>query len=95
VNDQIEQSHAAQQSAQVYLSIAKKKLKRLIAAKSNNLNDALETFAVVTGDMKLENKMNESFSDLVRATNLAFIPKIKEVIEAAEAHIDVLQPNLE
>lgn len=91
MNDQIEQSHAAQQSAQVYLSKAKKKLKRLIATKSNILNDALETFSVVTGDVKLENKMNDSFSDLFRATNLAFIPKIKEVIEAAETHIDVLQ----
>lgn len=91
MNDQIEQSHVAQQSAQVYLSEAKKKLKRLIATKTDILNDALETFAVVTGDVKLENKMNDSFSDLFRATNLVFIPKIKEFIEAAVTHIDVLQ----
>jgi predicted nucleic acid-binding Zn-ribbon protein len=91
VNDQIEQSQAAQQSAQVYLSKAKKKLKRTIATKADILNDALEAFAVVTGDVKLENKMNDSFSDLFRTTNLAFIPKIKEVIEVAETHINVLQ----
>lgn len=93
VNNQIDQSQAAQQDARVFLSKDKKKLKRTIATKADILNDALEAFAVVTGDVKLENKMNDSFSDLFRLTNLAFIPKIKEVIKEGEAHIDVLQPE--
>jgi hypothetical protein len=93
VNQQIEQSQEAQQAAQVFLGKSKKELKYSIALKADILNDALESLGAVSGDLALENRMKDSFSDIHRLTNLEFIPKNQEIIREAEAHLDVLQPE--
>lgn len=87
---QIDTAQYAQQQAQVFLGKNKTQIKSVVAQKADILNDSLEAFAVVTGDKKLENKMAASYSELYQMRNADFIPAIKTIVEAAEAHLEVL-----
>lgn len=87
---QIDTAQYAQQQAQVFLGKNKTQIKSVVAQKADILNDSLEAFAVVTGDKKLENKMAASYSELFQMRNADFIPAIKTIVEAAEAHLEVL-----
>ena len=88
---QIDEVQEAQQAAQVFLGKNKKQIKKDVAFKGDVLNDGIEAFALVTGDNKLRNKMEASFSDLYRLRNADFIPAIKEIIAAYEANSETLQ----
>lgn len=87
---QIDTAQYAQKQAQVFLGKNKTQLKSVVAQKSDILNDSLEALAVVTGDKKLENKMATTFSELFKMRNADFIPAVKIIINAAEAHLEVL-----
>lgn len=87
---QIDTAQYAQKQAQVFLGKNKTQLKSVVAQKSDILNDSLEALAVVTGDKKLENKMSTTFSELFKMRNADFIPAVKIIIDAAEAHLEVL-----
>jgi hypothetical protein len=93
VNAQIEQAQAEQLAAQVYVGKSKDELKSVIAHKADILNDSIEVFAAVAGDVELESKMAGSYSDLNRLRNVDFPPKIMEIIDAAEANATPLQTD--
>jgi len=87
---QIDTAQYAQKQAQVFLGKNKTQVKSVVAQKADILNDSLEAFAAVTGNKKLENKMAATFSELFRMRNADFIPAVKTIIDAAEAHLEVL-----
>jgi len=88
---QIEQAQEAQQEAQVFVGKNKTQLKSTIARKADILNDAVEVFALVTGNQKLEHQMATSYSDLKRLRNNDFHPAAKEIITEVENNFETLQ----
>lgn len=88
---QIDEAQEAQQAAQVFLGKNKKQIKKDVAYKADILNDSIEALALITGDDKLRNKMEASYTDLYRLRNADFIPVIKEIIAAYEANSETLQ----
>lgn len=87
---QIDDAQYAQKQAQVFLGTNKTQVKSVVAQKADILNDSLEAFALVTGNNKLENKMAASYSELLRLRNADFIPAVKTIIRAAEAHLEAI-----
>lgn len=91
VNDNILQSQEAQQSAQVFVGKTKRQLKGTIAQKADIYNDVIEAFALVNGDIDLEKRMSTTYSYLYEMRNIDFIPKVQEVVAAAEANKTALE----
>ncbi|MCM5664120.1 hypothetical protein [Galbibacter mesophilus] len=91
---QIEESEANQKEAQIYLSGDKIALKRLVAEKADILNDALEAYANVNGDVDLFNEASKTFSDLYRLRNEDFISTIPKQIKLLEANLENLSDYL-
>lgn len=87
---QIETVQYAQQEAQVYLGKTKTQIKSVVAQKADILNDTLEAFALVTGDKKLHNQMDATYSDLYKLRNADFSPAVQAIIAAAEGNVEVL-----
>ncbi len=90
LNVAIDQAQEAQQSAQVFVGKNKTQLKKGIATKADILNDALEAFALVEGDSKLQSRMAASYTDLYETVNARFVPRIMEIVTEAENHQEVL-----
>lgn len=90
VNIQIEEAHEAQQGAQVRVGKNKTQLKKIIADKGDIINDAVEAFAGVTNNHKLESKMDSSASELFFMKNTDFVVSIKEIVKEANKHKDIL-----
>ena len=91
INTQIEETHQAQQDAQVFLGKTKTQLKLTIAQKADMINDVVEAFAGLEGDTSLEQRMADSASALKKLRNQDFMLKIKEIIEEAESHQESLK----
>jgi hypothetical protein len=88
---QINESQYAQQEAQVFLGKNKTQLKNTVALKADILNDSIEAFALVTGNMELANKMATSYTQLNRMRNTEFIPAIMAIVTAADNNEEPLQ----
>ena len=58
--------------------------------KADILNDQVETYALITGNLALEAKMSASMSDLVKLNNNQFVMKVQEVVVESETHLDPL-----
>ena len=91
VTAQISEAQYAQQESQVYLGKNKTQLKNTVALKADILNDSIEAFALVSGNMELANKMATTYSQLNRMRNTEFIPAIKAIVAAADANAEPLQ----
>lgn len=92
LNTAIDTSAQAQLDAQVYLGKSKSQLKRVIAQKSDMLNDAIEAYAGVEGDSALEQKMADSYTDLYRLRNTDFGIKIQEIVKEGNGRVTELAP---
>lgn len=88
---QISEAQYAQQESKVYLGKNKTQLKNTVALKADILNDSIEAFALVTGNMELANKMATSYSQLNRMRNAEFIPAIMAIVTAADSNAEPLQ----
>ncbi len=91
VKGQINEAQYAQQEAQVFLGKNKTQLKNTVALKADILNDSIEAFALVTGNMELANKMATNYSQLNRMRNTEFIPAIMAIITATDNNAEPLQ----
>jgi len=90
---QISDAQQAQQDAQVFIGKNKTQVKSIVAQKADILNDSVEAFALVTGNVELANKMAASYTELNRMRNADFVPAIKAIIGATEDNLEVLQPE--
>lgn len=89
--DAIDTAASAQESARVYLGKNKTTQKRVVAEKTDILNDALEAYAAIEGDAELEQKAAKTFSDLNRLRNQDFETVVKETIALLEQHLTELE----
>ena len=90
INNAVEAAQQDQAGAKVFLGKNKAQLKRIIAEKADILNDQVETYALITGNLALEAKMSASMSDLVKLNNNQFVLKVQEVVVESENHLDPL-----
>ena len=91
VVDAIDASAGEQESARVYLGKNKTTQKRVVAEKTDILNDALEAYAAIEGKAELEQKASKTFSDLYRLRNQDFETVVKETIALLEQHLTELE----
>jgi len=90
VNSGIDTKLKEQTEARVFMGKNKAQLKRIIAEKADILNDQVETYASLNGDLALEAKMRASMSDLINLKNEQFVVKIQEVVTEVENHLEPL-----
>ncbi|MBI9064659.1 MAG: hypothetical protein JEZ14_21920 [Marinilabiliaceae bacterium] len=90
VNSGIDTKLKEQTEARVFMGKNKAQLKRIIAEKADILNDQVETYASLNGDLALEAKMRASMSDLINLKNEQFVVKIQEVVTEVEHHLEPL-----
>ena len=91
VVDAIDSAAGEQESARVYLGKNKTTQKRVVAEKTDILNDALEAYAAIEGKAELEQKASKTFSDLYRLRNQDFETVVKETIALLEQHLTELE----
>lgn len=91
VTRQISDAQYAQLETQVFLGKNKTQLKNTVAQKADILNDSIEAFALVSGNMELANKMATSYTHLNRLRNAEFVPAIKAIVTAADDNAETLQ----
>lgn len=87
---QINQLNTEKNQNDIVMGKNKSALKRVIAEKADILNDQVETFADITGDLALQAKMKASMSDFLRLKNIDLIENVSEVIVAFEANAETL-----
>ena len=87
---QINQLNTEKNQNDIVMGKNKSALKRIIAEKADILNDQVETFADITGDLALQAKMKASMSDFLRLKNIDLIENVSEVIVAFEANAETL-----
>ena len=85
--DDIDSTASDQESARVYMGKNKTTQKRVVAEKTDILNDALEAYAAIEGNAELEQKAAKTFSDLYKLRNLDFDTVVKETIRLLEQHL--------
>jgi len=93
VDEAMESAIQQQAGASIYLGKNKAQLKRVIAEKADILNDQIETYASINGDLALEAKMNASMSDFTKLKNEQFVVKVQEVVTEAENNMDGLSTD--
>lgn len=86
----IEENAEAQEASRVYLGEAKANQRRLVAEKTDILNDALEAYASVNELAELEQKAAKSFTDYLRLPNQDFKISVKEMVGLLEAQLPEL-----
>lgn len=82
----------AQKQDNANVSIGKNvlQIKRTVAEKTDILNDALEAYALVTGNKELEAMADKSFSDIYRLRNEDFKATVLNQISLVEANLATL-----
>lgn len=87
--DQIKSEALKQDAAQVFVGKSQRDLKKQIADKMDIADDILEAYAADTNDPELLSRTANSYSDYFKLGNEDFEIKVKNVIDIAEAHLDV------
>lgn len=90
VNAGIDNRLKKQTESRVFMGKNKAQLKRVMAEKADILNDQVETYASINGDLALEARMRASMSDLVNLKNEQFVVKIQEVVTEVENYLEPL-----
>ena len=91
IHMKIEDTQEEQEKSKVYMGKTKKQVKKLISEKGDILNDLLEDYAEENDNSELAQRMAASASDLYKTDNQTFAMRIKEIVDEATKHIDILK----